>query len=904
MTNGIVGRDEELSSVNAFFDRKVEGPTAIVLEGEAGIGKSTLWLAGVAAAQARGFRVLAARPAEAERGLAHAGLGDLFEDPLESVLPNLSGPRRRALEIALLIEEGQGSSDPRTLGVAVRSVLDVLTAETPLVLAIDDVQWLDRSSASALSFALRRVSTQPILLLARRLGEGAEVSELEQAIDREHVARLPVGPLSLGATHQLLHTKLGRQFPRPTLLRVHEAAGGNPFYALELARVLRDDLDPTQPLRVPETLEELVRARLDELPKATRQALLLVSALGSPRARLVLAAGITEKQLDPALDAHVIERSNDLIRFTHPLLASVLYQSMSAETRRRTHGRVASVVDDPLDHARHVALSTESPDADVAAMLEAASSSARARAAPIAAAELGELALRLTPTAEDGDRQRRALAVARAHGEAGEWGRARTILEEILARTAAGPERAEALLVLHELESLDRAIALLYEALEQAATRPVLQAAIHQRLAGYVRLTAGTEQALKHARASVELAERVGDDALRASALAVLTLLQFDVGDPDAPRLAEQAHEAALADGDPNVLRESTVALVHVLVWSVETARARALLESELREWYERDEYRSCEAMWMLSFVELDSGRWPLAAEYAERAEALASQYGAAIPQLFFPVALIAAHRGEFDRAREAARRGRELAAEQGAGLAGLVSVPGLVDFWDGDPAAAVTSFAAAEQTADARGWREPNMRLWRADYIEALLELGQHEEALELLDAWEASAAIVGRERVLAQATRCRGLVAAAKGDVEQARLLLERATARHQAVGDQFGRARALLALGIVTRRARQKRAAREAIEAALEGFERLGAASWAKTARAELGRVGGRTRSDGLTPAELRVANLVAEGHTNREVADTLFLGERTVASHLTHIYAKLGVRSRTELARRLQ
>jgi DNA-binding CsgD family transcriptional regulator len=145
---------------------------------------------------------------------------------------------------------------------------------------------------------------------------------------------------------------------------------------------------------------------------------------------------------------------------------------------------------------------------------------------------------------------------------------------------------------------------------------------------------------------------------------------------------------------------------------------------------------------------------------------------------------------------------------------------------------------------------------------------------------------------------------VEAALGNVEHAIRALEAAAAEHEAVCDPFGRARALLALGVVRRRARQKRAAREAIEEALEAFETLGAAGWAETARGELGRIGGRTRAEGLTAAERRVAALVAEGRTNREVAAALFLAERTVASHLSRVYAKLGVRSRTELARKLQ
>jgi DNA-binding CsgD family transcriptional regulator len=183
------------------------------------------------------------------------------------------------------------------------------------------------------------------------------------------------------------------------------------------------------------------------------------------------------------------------------------------------------------------------------------------------------------------------------------------------------------------------------------------------------------------------------------------------------------------------------------------------------------------------------------------------------------------------------------------------------------------------------------------------LLELGRIEDAVALLDQWEADALRVDREWVLAQVARCRGLVAAARGDIEHAQALLEEAVSKHEAVGDPFGRARALLALGAARRRARQKRAASEAIEAALAGFEELGAATWAEKARAELGRIGGRTREEGLTAAERRVAALVAEGRTNHEVAAALFLAERTVASHLTRIYAKVGVRSRTELARKV-
>ena len=258
-------------------------PAAIgACEGEAGIGKSTLWREVLEAASERGLRVLSSRPAESERTLAHAGLGDLFEGALVDVLPALTAPRRRALEVALLVEDATGRPvDPRALGVAVRSALELL-AEDGLVVAIDDLQWLDPSSASALGFALRRLPDADILLIwTRRLGAGEESSAVEDALEPDRIDRIRVGPLSIGAIHQLLHGRLSRTVARSTLLRLHEASGGNPFYALELARALGEEgavRDPTLPLPVPARLEELVTARLAGFTGVTREALVLASA--------------------------------------------------------------------------------------------------------------------------------------------------------------------------------------------------------------------------------------------------------------------------------------------------------------------------------------------------------------------------------------------------------------------------------------------------------------------------------------------------------------------------------------------------------------------------------------------------------------------------------------------------
>jgi DNA-binding CsgD family transcriptional regulator len=898
----IVSREEELASIHAFIGEVQGGPAVLVLEGDAGIGKSTLWLAGVEHARARGLNVLSSRPAEAERGLPHLGLSDLFEDVVDEVLPALSAPRRRALEVALLREDASGDPvDHRALAVAVRDVLQLLSEREPILIAVDDVQWLDPSSSNALGFALRRLTAkQVLLLLARRLTYEAQPSGLEQALAAESVQRLPVGPLSVGALHRFLRDRLGRAFARQTLLRIHERSGGNPFFALELARVLGTEVDPVQPFPVPETLDELVRARISGLPESTREALALASALGTTSESLLARAGVAAGALDPAVVAHVIERENGTIRFTHPLLSSVLYRDLGEE-RQSVHGRIAGIVDDPLLRARHLALSMGAPDAHVADVLDEAARLAADRGASAAAAELAEQALRLTPLDRPDERHRRALAAARAHHAAGEWTRARTVVSDLLAEAEIGSLRAEGLVLLAELEGADRSAALLEEALHEATSRPALQSVIHCRLAWATRFR--TE--FDHAHAALELADELDDDVLRARALAVQAILGWFAGETKAPEdLPARVHDFAPAVGGEQLVQEATLAVVNTLAPSFRRDEARALLEREYRKWRERNEPRSARALWGLSWVEFWAGRWELAAGHAAHAHDISIQYGLEVPQDHLPIAVIAVHRGQLELARKHSARALELAEEQFVFHPPQhMAVLGLVALWSGDPPAAEEWLDKADRRATELGWGEPSVRWWSSDYVELLLELGRIDDAVRVLDAWGADAARVGREWVLAHVTRCRGLVAAAQGTVDQAASLLEQAVAQHEDVGDPFGRARALLALGVVRRRARQKRTAREAILAALDDFEQLGAATWVEKTRGELGSIGGRTREEGLTAAERRVAALVAEGRTNREVAAALYLGERTVASHLTHIYAKLGVRSRTELARQL-
>ncbi|HEY7043527.1 MAG TPA: AAA family ATPase, partial [Nocardioidaceae bacterium] len=239
MVHGVVGREAELARLEGFLDRMVEGPTALVLEGEAGIGKTTLFDATTGAATARGYRVLAARAAQPEARLSFAAFTDLLDSVAPEVLPNLPDPQRRAVEIALLrLDPGGRPPDQRTVCAGFVSAIATLASDTPVLIAVDDVQWLDRPSARVLEFAARRLGDRRVgLLLSARASDRSELPfGLSRALPDRRVDRLRVGPVSLAVLHHVIRERLDVSFLRPQMLRIERASGGNPFFALELAR--------------------------------------------------------------------------------------------------------------------------------------------------------------------------------------------------------------------------------------------------------------------------------------------------------------------------------------------------------------------------------------------------------------------------------------------------------------------------------------------------------------------------------------------------------------------------------------------------------------------------------------------------------------------------------------------
>ena len=289
----LIGRDEELRSAESFLDAISGGATALVIQGEAGAGKTSLWEAGRAAASDRGHIVLATRPAEAETSFAYAALGDLVRHHAAAAR-HLPRPQRYALEVALLLaEETEEAADQQAVALATLGVLRELAASRSLLVAVDDVQWLDAPSAAVLRFLSRRLGGLPLglLLTVRAPRDQPPPLGLERSLPEGRLTTLALEPLSEGAVQRLLRTRLDLVPPRPTLHRLYELSGGNPFFALELGRALvAGSLRLERGERLPVTLEALVDDRLAALGELPRRALAAAAALAQPELRLVGAA--------------------------------------------------------------------------------------------------------------------------------------------------------------------------------------------------------------------------------------------------------------------------------------------------------------------------------------------------------------------------------------------------------------------------------------------------------------------------------------------------------------------------------------------------------------------------------------------------------------------------------------
>lgn len=906
----IVGRDAELGAVDALLTTIQSRFAVLTFEGDAGIGKTTVWLEALRRARERGAQVLVTRPTEAEVSLSYAGLTDLFDAIADGVIAKLPAPQREAISAALLRTAAPlRGIDERALCAAVLSLLRLVSASRPLVVAVDDAQWLDSPSARVLSFAVRRLDGEPIgFVAAARVGSTPSPLRFDRAAYPGRHQTIVVGALSVAALHELLKQRTGRSLSRPTMVRIAGVCGGNPFYALEIAATLPDRPLQAGHLPVPDSLTELLVARVRQLPAATRRALLVAAALSHPSTDLV-----DPKALGAAQRAGIVSIERDRIQFAHPLLASAVYGQANDLERRSLHRRLAHLVVDPEERVRHAALGAAEPDAAIARDLEGAAVLARSRGAPGAAAVLLDLAVGLTPPNDNG-RAVRLIDAASSWFDAGDLAQAQATLGEALAATLDARLRARALHLLGQIHarrsSFSEAAALAFQALEAAADDAALRTELQLDLCYYTVNLGDLPGAMRHARGAVTAAEQTGDPGALADALAAVTMTEFAAGggyDEDRMRRAREME-------DPNRIRawQNTPAFLHgsILLYTGRLDPALSILGKLHTETLERGEesqvpfscfYQAWACVWR--------GDLATAHQLAEEARQTAALLDdpAARAIALAASALVHAHDGSSDLAREEAHESIRLFQDLGwaMGTSWPLWALGLAELSSGNPMAVDAALGPLAAMLTAMRGGDPFLGVFLPEEIEALVELGLHDRAETLIDWLWRHGKDLNRGWALAAAGRCRGLLYAARGDTSSALSALERALAEHDRCAMPFEHARTLLALGRVQRRSGLRREARATLGEALGEFERYGARLWAEHARRELARFGGRAGSpETLTPTEVRVADLAASGMSNREIAERVFLTRKAVESNLTHVYRKLDIRSRGGLARALE
>ena len=534
----MIGRSAELGLVDAFL--REPGPGLLSLEGPAGIGKSTVWRAGIERARSLRRTVLAARGSQVETEMAYAGLQTLFQGVMAEVADRLSAPQRLALDVVLLREPAPSRGlEPRAVATAALSAIRWLAGDAPVLLAIDDVQWLDAETVRALSFALGRLGTEEVLVLVAAR-TGGKVPRL--GFGGEQVRTVPVGPLAVDELRELVRGRLGKALSRPAAVRLAEVTGGNPFYALELMRVAGARAIAGERLR-PGDVEDLIGDQLRELSTHTRGALGVVAALARPTQELISAVLADTAVLDPAFAAGVLEQDGDALVFTHPLLAAGAYGALTPARRREIHLRLAAAITGREERAHHLAAAGERTDADAAAVVEEGADAAARRGAPSAAAQLMLASARMTPADGPERAARRRLAAAQHLYAAGESARALELLEAVAAELPPGDLRAQVLssIAWRGLIKGDHAIAIGEQAVSESQT-PSTRARCLLLLSNVVQ-TQDKPRALALAREAIGLADDLHEPRLRAWALALAGSYEVLIRpDGDAVQLLRDAY--------------------------------------------------------------------------------------------------------------------------------------------------------------------------------------------------------------------------------------------------------------------------------------------------------------------------------------------------------------------------
>ncbi len=898
------GRDSELALLRARLASAREGQSfAVVVAGEAGIGKTALLQAVLE--DVEGFRVLRARGYEGEAEIPYAGLLELVR-PLLHLADALPVQQAAALRSALALGPPTGR-DRFAVPVALLGLLGAAAEEGPLLVVVDDAHWLDAATREAVLFAARRLRAEGAgVLLGVRQEPGGPL------FDAAGLEVLALGGLDAAGARALLEGTVAA----PVADALADATGGNPLALVELPAVLSEDerrgrrpLSTT--LAAGGRIEQLFSDRVAALPPRTRAALGAAAAVEDGALDQLFGAlerlGLAPEDLGPAEQQDVVTIRGAQLAFRHPLVRAAAYEAQTVAQRHAVHAALADAATDGRAAAWHRAQAATGPDEDVAAALAAAGADALERGGRSEAARTFARAADLTP--DPATAAHRRLTAALVAHDAGEVDRA----DALLALAEDGPldedrrgdaRRLRALLLARAGDGPAGVRILEHEAARVAAHDPV-QAAATLLMTAPAHMHVGDFPALQDAAARAA-ALAPADEALVA-ATADLRILARNAMGHIVPADRDALSAAAGRDVTAG-LGEVAIATAEALTFGEHLDLARQRLDEQV------ERARGAGAVLMLMYAlavraELHhrTGHWGKARADAEEAVDLQGLVGQATIFSGYVLAIGAVIAMDTGRMADA-RRLVEAARVNGARSNAVT-----IGFWiewsaarlalvEGRPAETVATLQALEPARERTRWAALNMALADGDLGDALATAGDADAVRALADRLRALVT-TGARLPLAVADRLEGSVAG--DDAFEGHFAA--ALALHAEVAMPFERARTLLALG---ERRRRRQAGEDPVAPLREAqstFEALGATPWAARAREALRRAGSREQvQPGTDPAlvlsgqEWRIAQLVAEGMTNKQVAGEIFLSPKTIEHHLSAIYRKLGVRSRTQLA----
>jgi DNA-binding CsgD family transcriptional regulator/tetratricopeptide (TPR) repeat protein len=905
VVTGLVGRGAEIAQLEAALAEAAEHGAALLVSGEAGIGKTSLLDTAVKDARNRGYRVLAVTGLESESQLPYAGLHQLLQPVLESA-GTLPVPQRSALLTALGMRAGT-PPEMFLVALATLNLIDGVGDESALVLVADDVQWLDAPTTSVLTFIARRLESTHILLVMA-LREGFQTPVLSA-----HLPEIHVGPLSEAASRELLGS-VAPELDHQTRRLILDESLGNPLALLELPRALRrqgtDGREGAlRSLPLTERLERTFSDQAARLPRHTQAALLFAALDKEPSVGDVLGATsrhldaeVTVDVLEPALDGGLISIAGSIVRFRHPLIRSALDQSATAAQRRNSHLLLAEAVSDPDRRAWHRAKSVLGADEGAAKDLEAVAARAQDRGATPTALGALELAAALTP--EESHRVRRLLAAAELAFQLGDRPAVGRLLDAAATRQLTSHDVAR-MTWLREIfndgapgdpDAVERLVAVARDAAAGGDRNLSLNL-----LQGAALRCWWADPGADAKTLVVETVEQIAGNDLDPRALEILALT---APSDTAGRIATRVRQAAKIDGgDPSRTQ-------------------------------------------LLAFAAYAAGDIAQSIELMDRASPTLRAQGrlGLLTQLLVVRAWAGINTGQFSESIRALEEGNGLAIETGQPIWTAISRMGSAVLLglQGDERAAEKLIAEAEEDLSAL---RLSILLAESEFARGVIAMtaGRQSDAVDHLSrmflpdgpAFHELVAQAAAPLVIECAVRA-GRIDDARRLMDKLEAMAERTTAPLVQIGVRFGRAvlaneseaeslyekaldtdpkwpfdhaRLEMSFGAWLRRQRRITESRPHLRSARDAFEALGVRPWADKARAELRASGERDAEPApnthqpLTPQELQIAQMAATGLSNREIADRLFLSHRTVGAHLYRVFPKLGIVSRSELARAL-